>query len=191
MRYGADRSGIPTASPAHHGRWIRLGAAMAAIAFDTAHQAGGRLEAAHMPGDEPASAPLQFQPLDPGIVSEAIPAFFIGRNKQGFWVARDAKGQIGGIFLLEDSALSFARRHSRPAGCATIFPSERFELDLKNNGNSLVPYLGSLVRANTASTRMATIKRFCLCALLALILASVVGGLIALKTAAYFWRFHN
>jgi hypothetical protein len=38
MRYGADPSGIATASPAHHGRWIRLGAAMAAITFDTAHQ---------------------------------------------------------------------------------------------------------------------------------------------------------
>jgi hypothetical protein len=48
----------------------------------------------------------QFQPLDPGIVNEAIPAFFIGRNKEGFWVARDGKGRIGGIFLLENSALS-------------------------------------------------------------------------------------
>ena len=43
----------------------------------------------------------QFQPLDPGIVNEAIPAFFIGRNKEGFWVARDVKGQIGGIFVLD------------------------------------------------------------------------------------------
>jgi hypothetical protein len=87
----------------------------------------------------------QFQPLDPGIVNEAIPAFFIGRNKEGFWIARDAKGQIGGIFLLENSALSFARRNSRPAGCATIFPSERFELDLANKGNPLAPRLGSLI----------------------------------------------
>jgi len=87
----------------------------------------------------------QFQPLDPGIVNEAIPAFFIGRNKEGFWVARDAKGQIGGIFLLENSALSFARRNSRPAGCATIFPSERFELDLENKGNPLAAQLGSLI----------------------------------------------
>jgi hypothetical protein len=42
--------------------------------------------------------------------------------------------------------LSFARRNSRPTGCATIFPSERFELDLENNGNPLAPYLGSLMR---------------------------------------------
>ena len=96
-----------------------------------------------------ATVIAQFQPLDPGIVNEAIPAFFIGRNKEGFWVARDAKGRIGGIFLLENSALSFARRNSRPAGCATIFPSERFELDLENQGNPLAAQLGSLIHLAT------------------------------------------
>jgi hypothetical protein len=95
--------------------------------------------------NRPASATALFQPLDPGVVNEAIPAFFIGRNKEGFWVARDAKGQIGGIFLLENSVLSFARRNSWPAGCATIFPSERFELDLENKGNPLVAHLGPLI----------------------------------------------
>jgi hypothetical protein len=88
----------------------------------------------------------EFRPLDAGIVSAAIPAFFIGRNMEGFWVARDVNGQIGGIFLLEHSALSFARLHSRHTGCATIFPSERFELDLENNGNPLVAQLGWLRR---------------------------------------------
>src|SRR5258707_10007816 len=92
------------------------------------------------PGDEPASVNTQFQPLDSSIVSEAIPGFFIGRNKEGFWVARDAKGRIGGLFLFKNSALSFARNNSRPTGCATIFPSHRFELDLENNGNALVPH---------------------------------------------------
>jgi hypothetical protein len=87
----------------------------------------------------------QFRPLDPGVLNEAIPAFFIGRNKEGFWVARDAKGRIGGIFLLENSALSFASRNSRPAGCATIFPSERIELDLENKGNPLAAQLGWLI----------------------------------------------
>src|SRR5258708_23274237 len=98
-----------------------------------------------LPAAEPATVTAQFRPLDPDVVSEAIPAFFIGRNKEGFWVARDAKGQIGGIFLLENSALSFARENSRPAGCATIFPSERFELDLENKGNPLIAQLGSLI----------------------------------------------
>jgi len=99
-----------------------------------------------LPGEQPSRIAAHFQPLDPGIVNDAIPAFFIGRNKEGFWVARDVKGQIGGIFLLEDSAVSFARKNSRPAGCATIFPSERFELDLENKGNPLVEPLGRVMR---------------------------------------------
>ena len=96
--------------------------------------------------DQPATVTMPFRPLDPGIVNEAIPAFFIGRNKDGFWLARDAGGKIGGIFLFESSALWFARRHSRPAGCATIFPSERFELDLENQGNPLAAHLTALMR---------------------------------------------
>ena len=99
-----------------------------------------------LPAGEPATVTTQFQPLDPGIVNEAIPAFFIGRNKEGFWVARDVKGRIGGIFLLKNSALSFARRNSQPGGCATIFLSERFELDLENKGNPLIAQLGLLIR---------------------------------------------
>jgi hypothetical protein len=96
--------------------------------------------------NRPATATAQFQPLDPGVVNEAIPAFFIGRNKDGFWVARDVNGQIGGIFLLENSALSFARRNSEPKGCATIYPSERFELDLENSGNRLAARFGAWMR---------------------------------------------
>jgi hypothetical protein len=102
--------------------------------------------AAQLSEPEPATITAQFRPLDPGVVNEAIPAFFIGRNQEGFWVARDVNGRIGGIFLLEDSAVSFARRQSGPAACATIFPSERFELDLENSGNPLVPRLGPLLR---------------------------------------------
>jgi hypothetical protein len=109
-----------------------------------------RREHAHTPPrDEPAGDNTQFQPLDSGIVSEAIPGFFIGCNSEGFWVARDAKGRIGGLFLFKSSALSFARNNSRPTGCATIFPSHRFELDLENHGNALVPHLGSMKRLVT------------------------------------------
>src|ERR1700744_5438634 len=81
-----------------------------------------------LPIDQPVNVTTPFQPLDPDVVSEAIPAFFIGRNKDGFWLARDVKGKFGGIFLFESSALSFAKRNCEPFGCATIFPSERFEL---------------------------------------------------------------
>ena len=99
-----------------------------------------------LPAEEPPIVAGQFRSLDAGVVNDAIPAFFIGRNKEGFWVVRDAKGRTGGIFLLKNSALSFARENSRPTGCATIFPSERFELDLANNGNPLVAQLGPLMR---------------------------------------------
>jgi hypothetical protein len=86
------------------------------------------------------------QPLDPGTISDAIPAFFVGRNHDGIWVAREAKGAIGGTFLLRDSATSFARRHSGSTGCATIFPAERFELDIANSGNPLAALIGQLLR---------------------------------------------
>jgi hypothetical protein len=99
-----------------------------------------------VPPDQHVTASTPFQPLDPDIVNDAIPAFFIGRSKQGFWLARDVKGQMGGIFLFESSALAFARRNSRPAGCVTIFPSERFELDLENEGNPLIACLRPLMR---------------------------------------------
>ena len=145
---------------------------MAAIAFNTAQRAAGRLEAvltavgervdvfvsyqmrqtaaeaepAPTPPDEVASSTTPFRPLDASIVSDAIPAFFIGRNSDGLWVARDAKGRIGGIFLLKASAVSFARAQSGPVGCATIFPTDRFELDLKNSGNPAIPLLRPLMR---------------------------------------------
>ena len=99
------------------------------------------------PANRPATVTAQFRPLDPGILNESIPAFFIGRNMEGFWVARDINGQIGGIFLFENSAVSFAKRNSQPAGCATIYPSKRFELDLENRGNPFVVQLGSWRRA--------------------------------------------
>lgn len=111
---------------------------------------------AGLPAATPATITAQFGPLDPGIVNEAIPAFFIGRNNEGFWVARDVNGRIGGIFLLESSALAFAKRNSQPAGCATIFPSERFELDLKNNGNPLIGHLGWLMRLTSRPRRRMT-----------------------------------
>jgi len=99
-----------------------------------------------LPADGPTKFTQKFRPLDTGVVSEAIPAFFIGRNKEGFWVARDVKGKVGGLFLFESSALSFARRKSRRTGCATIYQSEAFELDLKNRGNPFITHLGPLSR---------------------------------------------
>lgn len=112
---------------------------MAAIAFNTLSQAAV----------DPATLGAPFLPLDPGAVSDAIPAFFIGRNTEGFWVARESRGRIGGLFLFETGARSFARKNSAPTGCATIYPSTAFELDLQNRGNPLIAPLRLLKRLAT------------------------------------------
>ena len=110
--------------------------------------------------NQTAAAPVSepFLQLDPGCVSDAIPAFYIGRNSEGCWVARDTKGRVGGLFLFEAGALSFARRNSAPTGCATIYPSTTFELDLQNTGSPLVAPLLSLKRlATRAGQRLAAL----------------------------------
>jgi hypothetical protein len=100
-------------------------------------------------GPQPArlqALPRPFQPLDPGIIDASIPTFFVGRDPDGFWLARDARGENGGLFLCRGSAVAFARRASSPLGCATILLSQRFELDVENQGNPLIGYLRPLLR---------------------------------------------
>jgi len=99
---------------------------MAAIALQTTHR-----QARQMPATE-------LKPLDPDVVSAVIPAFFIGRNRAGLWVAREVNGRAGGLFLFKSSAIDFANRQSAPAGCALVFPTETFELDIENRGNPLI-----------------------------------------------------
>jgi hypothetical protein len=83
---------------------------------------------------------------DARVLSETIPLFFIGRNKNGLWVAREAEGRTGGVFLFKRSAVRFAAKTSAPAGCATMFLAERFELDVENQGNPLVTWLDAIRR---------------------------------------------
>jgi hypothetical protein len=101
-------------------------------------------------GSRPAStqtgSPPVFGPLDPRVISNSIPAFFIGQNRDRLWVAREATGRIGGLFIFRSSALAFAREQGGAAGCATIFPSELIELDLENEGNPLTGPLAQLLR---------------------------------------------
>jgi hypothetical protein len=80
---------------------------------------------------------LSFQRPGADVLNEAIPAFFIGRNHSGFWVARDADGKSGGLFWSREAALRFAET-VWPEGCATIFPQDRFELDIDNAGSPLI-----------------------------------------------------
>ena len=108
-------------------------------------------EAAPAPKASTTVAP--FQPLDAGILNASIPAFFIGRDSDGFWLARDVKGHVGGLFLLESSALAFARRHAWPLPCATVLSSEVLELDVENQGNPLIDYLRPLMRVAVRSLR--------------------------------------
>ncbi len=84
---------------------------------------------------------------DARVLNEAIPLFFIGRNQIRLWVAREAEGRKGGVFLFKKSALRFAARHSAPAGCATMFLRERFDLDVANEGGWLAAGLDALLRA--------------------------------------------
>jgi hypothetical protein len=101
------------------------------------------------PGDEARTVAKFPRRPDSGILSESIPLFFIGRNKVGLWVAREAEGRTGGIFLFRESAMRFAGQHSLPSGCATMFLSERFELDVENRGNPLVAWLDAALRRVT------------------------------------------
>lgn len=98
----------------------------------------------------------------PDVLSETIPVVFIGRNRDGFWVARDAEGTFGGLFWRKGSALRFAKANAGPAGCAAVFPQARFELDLENHGNPLVACLGTARRLLTRQARrlMAVTRKF-------------------------------
>jgi hypothetical protein len=127
-------------------------------------------------GERPSSAPLasdapakferactSFARPGPDVLSRSIPVVFIGRNRAGLWVARDADGKFGGLFWRRGSALHFARTNAGPAGCAALFPRARFELDLENHGNPLVAglaaaklFLGRRLHRLLAAARMRT-----------------------------------
>lgn len=117
MTYKADIRGIPTGQNPLPGQTAPEGALKSA---------------------NPDTPPFQRPGAD--ILNEAIPAFFIGRNRSGFWVARDAGGKSGGLFWSREAALRFAGT-VWPDGCATIFPQARFELDIDNAGNPLISWL--------------------------------------------------
>ncbi len=79
-----------------------------------------------------------------GVLSESIPLFFIGRNRLGFWVTREAEGRTGGVFLFKRSALRFATRNSARAGCATMFLNDHLELDVENRGDPVTAWLAGI-----------------------------------------------
>ena len=99
--------------------------------------------------DTPAKrghAVTSFQRPGPEVLNRTIPAVFIGRNRNGVWVARDADGKFGGLFWRKGAAVRFAKANAGPAGCAAVFPQARFELDLDNSGNPFLARLGIVKR---------------------------------------------
>ena len=76
---------------------------------------------------------------DPSIINESIPLFYIGQNKKGRWVVREAEGRSGGLFLFKQWAVRFARRQSEPFGCAIMFLAEPIELDIDSQGRCAGP----------------------------------------------------
>jgi len=103
---------------------------------------------------QPASASATQLPRRPdaSALSEAIPLFYIGCNKSGLWVVREAAGGSGGLFLFKQSAARFARRQSEPAGCAMMFLAEPVELDVDNQGSR---FAGLLTAASRIVARRA------------------------------------
>jgi hypothetical protein len=75
---------------------------------------------------------------DANVISAAIPLYYIAQNKGGFWLAREAEGRNGGLFLFKSLALRFAKRKSRPSGCATMVLDEPRELDVPNEGSRVI-----------------------------------------------------
>jgi hypothetical protein len=113
----------------------------------------------------------------PEDLSEAIPVFFIGRNKDGHWVTRGADGKSGGLFWRKQAAIRFATQSAWPARCATIFPSENIELDLENRGNPLL--------TDTEVTRMLIRSGP---AIGILLLTAVLAGIVALRAWIFLSR---
>jgi hypothetical protein len=86
---------------------------------------------------------------DSDVLSSSIPLFFIVQNKAGLWIAREADGNSGGIFLFKKSALRFAKTTGGASGCATMFLAKRLELDIDNRGSRLVAWVGTVLKLLT------------------------------------------
>jgi hypothetical protein len=95
-------------------------------------------------GMDAAAAEFPRRP-DASIISATIPLFYIAQNRDGFWLARAAAGGNGGLFLFRRSAVRFAKRHSKQLGCATMFLSDSFELDVPNQGSRFIARLAAAI----------------------------------------------
>ena len=109
---------------------------------------------------EEKAGPLPTRP-DDTVLSDAIPLFFIGRNQNGFWVAREAAGRCGGLFISRRSAVRFARKNRLVGAGATMIVENPIELELPNQGSRLAALIAVLTEAvNRRAPRVANLIGF-------------------------------
>jgi hypothetical protein len=126
------------------------------------------------------AAETPFQRPGADDLSDAIPAFFIGRNRHGHWVARGADGKSGGLFWRRQAAVRFATRSAWPARGATIFPTENIELDLENQGNPLLAHIDVTRMLRSAGAVFSVV-----------LLMAALAGAVALKAGIFLSRLNN
>jgi hypothetical protein len=84
---------------------------------------------------------------DINILNETIPLFYIGQNRKGLWVVREAEGRSGGLFIFRRSAVRFAHEQSEASGCGLMFLNKPLELDIDNRGSDFVEPLAAAMDA--------------------------------------------
>lgn len=90
------------------------------------------------------------------VLNETIPLFYIGQNKKGFWVVREAEGRSGGLFLFRRTAVRFAREQSEATGCGLMFLNKPLELDIENRGSDIAePLAATMDVAKRRAPRLA------------------------------------
>jgi hypothetical protein len=92
---------------------------------------------------------------DRTVLNETIPLFYIGQNRKGLWVVREAEGRSGGLFLFRRSAVRFAREESEPSGCALMFLNSPLELDVNRGDHVVGPFAAALQTVECRAPRLA------------------------------------
>jgi len=110
---------------------------------------------------------------------------FIGRDRSGNWVAQEQNGLFGGLFVNRAQAVKYALFENGHHPETIIERARVIELDMGKRV-SAEPTPATLA-ANTP--RRATLKLVGLRILAGLLAGGAMAAIIALKTAAYFWRF--
>lgn len=71
--------------------------------------------------------------VEPPSCSPAAPTVFVGRNRRGYWVAREQNGIFGGLFVSRAQALKYALRENSDHPETIVELSHEIELDISAN----------------------------------------------------------